>query len=132
MEFMLSVLTLSELEKFKKFAKSLNKDFWISLVHNWWWKISNSIHKKMFDAEKLKWHFIKRKSGDICEVMKYDYLYVDSFWDVFQCSLNGIDRTGYLWKLWEYSLKEFLEKKNKINYKKACEKCFYYNYKTFN
>jgi hypothetical protein len=27
MEFMLSVLTLSELEKFKKFAKSLNKDF---------------------------------------------------------------------------------------------------------
>lgn len=85
----------------------------------------------MFDVDKLKWHFIKRDEGDICEVMKYDYLYIDSFWDVFQCSLNELDRTWFLWKLWEYSLKEFLEKKNKINYKKACEKCFYYNYKTF-
>jgi MoaA/NifB/PqqE/SkfB family radical SAM enzyme len=59
MEFMLSVLTLWELDKFKQFAKSLWKDFWISLVHNWWWRIKESIHKKMFDAEKLKWHFIK-------------------------------------------------------------------------
>ena len=132
MEFMLSVLTLNELEKFKKFANSLWKDFWISLVHNWWWRIPESIHKKMFDIEKLKWHFIKRDKWDVCEVMKYDYLYIDSFWDVFQCSLNEIDRTGYLWKLWEYNLKDLLKLKNKINYKKACEKCFYFNYKTFN
>jgi hypothetical protein len=132
MEFMLSVLTLLELEKFKRFAKSLWKDFWISLVHNWGWRIAENIHKKMFDVDKLKWHFIKRAEGDICEVMKYNYLYIDSFWDVFQCSLNEIDRTWFLWKLWEYSLKEFLERKSKIDYKKACEKCFYYNYKTFN
>lgn len=132
MEFMLSVLTLSELEKFKKFANSLWKNYWISLVHNWWWKISEQIHKKMFDVDKLKWHYIKRAEGDICEVMKYDCLYIDSFWDVFQCSLNEIGRVGYLWKLWEYSLKQFLEKKKQINYKEACDKCFYYKYKTFN
>ena len=85
----------------------------------------------MFDEKILKWHYIKRNKADICEVMKYDYLYIDSFWDVYQCSLNEIDRTGYLWKLWDYSLKEFLEIKNKINYNDACNKCFYYNYKTF-
>lgn len=132
MEFMLSVLNLWELEKFKKFAKSLWKDYWVSLVHNWWGKISEEIHKKMFDENILKWHYIKRNSSDICEVMKYDYLYINSFWEVFQCSLNEIDRTWYLWKLWEFSLNEFLEKKKKINYKEACKKCFYYNYKTFN
>jgi len=131
MEFMLSVLTISELDKFKKFAKSLWKDYWVSLVHNWGWRISENIHKKMFNTDILKWYFIKRKKWDICEVMKYDYLYIDSFWDVFQCSLNEIDRTWYLWKLWEYSLKEFLDKKNKINYNQACKKCFYFNYKTF-
>ena len=132
LEFMLSVLTLRELEKFKKFATSLNKDYWISLVHNWWWRISESIHKKMFDEVKLKWHYIKRNKWDICEVMKYDYLYIDSNWWVFQCSLNEIDRTWYLWELWEHNLSEFLDLKKNINYKKACENCFYYNYKTFN
>ena len=35
MEFMLSAITLGELEKFKKFAQILNKDYGISLVHNW-------------------------------------------------------------------------------------------------
>lgn len=132
MEFMLSVLTLWELKKFKKFANSLNKDYWISLVHNWWWKIPETIHSKLFDEEILKWHYIKRVSWDICEVMKYDYLYIDSNWWVFQCSLNEIDRTGYLWQIWESSLKDFLDKKSKIDYKKACLNCFYYNYKTFN
>ena len=132
MEFMLSVLNISEINKFKKFAESLWKDYWISLVHNWWWRISEKIHNKMFDEEKLKGHFVRRKKWDICEVMKYDYLYIDSFWDVFQCSLNEIDRTWYLWSIWDYNLHEFLEKKKKINYKQACEKCFYYNYKTFN
>ncbi len=131
MEFMLSVLNLWELEKFKKFASSLWKDYWISLVHNWWWKIAENLHKKMFDKNKLKWHYIKRKHGDVCEVMKYNYLYINSFWDVFQCSLNEIDKTWYLWKLWEFTLNNFLEKKSKIDYKKACEKCFYFNYKTF-
>lgn len=132
MEFMLSVLTLWELERFKQFANSLNKDYRISLVHNWWWKIPESIHLKLFDEEILKWHYIKRNNWDICEVMKYNYLYIDSNWWVFQCSLNEIDRTGYLWQIWESSLKDFLEKKNNINYKKACLNCFYYNYKTFN
>lgn len=132
MEFMLSVLNLSELKKFKKFALSLWKDYWISLVHNWGWKIPDSIHKKMFDTKKLEWYYIKRAQGDICEVMKYDYLYMDCQWDVFQCSLNEIDRVWYLWKLWEHSLVEFLERKREINYKNACGKCFYYNYKTFN
>lgn len=132
MEFMLSVLNLWELDKFKKFANNLWKDYGISLVHNWGWRIADSIHKKMFDEEKLKGHYIKREKWDICEVMKYDYLYIDWFWDVFQCSLNEIDRTWYLWKIWEHTLEEFLEKKKKIDYKSACEKCFYYNYKTFN
>ena len=131
MEFMLSVLTLWELKKFQKFAQNLWKDFWISLVHNWWWKIPEKIHKKLFDENLLKWHFVKRSTKDICEVMKYDYLYIDCQWDVFQCSLNELDRTWFLWKLWEYSLNKFLEKKKQINYKKACEKCFYYKYKTF-
>lgn len=132
MEFMLSVLTLKELDKFKKFANSLWKDYWISLVHNWWWKISESVHKKLFDKDILKWHYIERLELDICEVMKYDYLYIDSKSWVFQCSLNEIDRTGYLWQLGDYTLQEFLEKKRNINYKKACENCFYYKYKTFN
>jgi hypothetical protein len=132
LEFMLSVLTLWELDKFKAFSKKLWKDYGISLVHNWWWRIPEAIHQKMFDENKLQGHYIKRKPGDVCEVMKYDYLYIDSFWDVFQCSLNEIDRTGYLWKLWEYSLETFLEKKKQINYKKACESCFYHDYKTFN
>ena len=132
LEFMLSVLTLSELDTFKVFANKLWKDYGISLVHNWWGRIPDAIHKKMFDEDKLKGHYIKRKTGDICEVMKYDYLYIDSFWDVFQCSLNEIDRTWFLWKLWEYSLEKFLEKKKQINYKEACESCFYHNYKTFN
>ena len=86
----------------------------------------------MFDEKLLDWHFVKRKDGDICEVMKYDYLYIDSKWWVFQCSLNEIDKTWYLWQLWNYSLNEFLELKKKINYKLACSSCFYYKYKTFN
>jgi len=132
MEFMLSVLTLKELDKFKKFANSLWKDYGISLVHNWWWKIKWDIHKKLFDKDILKWHYIKRKENDLCEVMKYDYLYIDSYWDVFQCSLNEIDRKWYLWKVWDNSLEGFLEEKKKINYKEACSACFYYKYKTFN
>ncbi len=132
MEFMLSLLTINELEKFKIFSKNLKKDFGISLVHNWGWKIKENIHKKMFDEKKLKWHFIKRWKKDICEVMKYDYLYINSLWEVFQCSLNEIDKVWLLWKIWEYNLKEFLNKKKKINYKEACSICFYYNYKTFN
>ena len=132
MEFLLSVLTLKELDKFKVFAKSLKKDYWVSLVHNWWWKIPEKLHSKLFDEELLKGHFIKRKHWDICEVMKYDYLYVNSFWEVFQCSLNEIDRIWLLGNLWDCNLEEFLKRKNAINYKQACEKCFYYNYKTFN
>ena len=131
MEFMLSTLTLPELDKFKAFAKSLNKDYWVSLVHNWGGRISEKIHKKLFDEKKLKGHYIKREEGDICEVMKYDYLYVNSFGEVFQCSLNEIDKTGLLWELGDYSLEEFLERKRAIDYKKACEKCFYYGFKTF-
>jgi len=131
MEFMLSTLTLWELEKFKKFANDLWKDYWISLVHNWWWRLSKHIHSKLFDKNKLKWYYIERWKNDMCEVMKYDYLYINSFWEIFQCSLNEIDRTGYLWQLWEYSLEEFLSKKNKLPYKEVCEKCFYYKYKTF-
>lgn len=132
MEFMLSVLTIQELNKFKKFASTLEKDYGISLVHNWWWRIQNDIHKKLFDEDVLKWHYIKRNKWDVCEVMKYDYLYIDSKWDVFQCSLNEIDRAWYLWKLGEYDLVEFLNRKKTINYKDACGSCFYYEYKTFN
>jgi MoaA/NifB/PqqE/SkfB family radical SAM enzyme len=130
-EFMLSNLTLGEINGFIKFAKNLWKDYWISLVHNWWWKIWEIIHSKFFNKDILDWYYITRKKWDICEVMKYDYLYIDSFWDVFQCSLNEIDRTGYLWKLGQYTLKEFLHKKNSLNYKKICSNCFYFNYKTF-
>lgn len=132
MEFMLSMINLKELPIFKSFAEKLGKDYWISLVHNWWWMLPENIHKSLFDEEKLKWFYIKRLPSDICEVMKYDYLYFSAKWEVFQCSLNELDRSGYLWKLWEYTLEEFLEKKRRISYKKACEKCFYYNYKTFN
>jgi len=132
MEFMLSALTLNELEKFKKFAKDLNKDYWISLVHNWAWEIDKKLHEKLFSEEKLAWYYIKRKDEDICEVMKYDYLYINSLWEVFQCSLNELERKWYLWILWEYNLKQFLDKKNGLIYKTLCEKCFYYNYKTFN
>lgn len=132
MEFMLSVLTINELEKFKKFAKDLNKDYWISLVHNWAWEIDKKLHEKLFSEEKLAWYYIKRKDKDICEVMKYDYLYINSLWEVFQCSLNELERKWYLWLLWEHNLKQFLDMKSKLDYKTLCEKCFYYNYKTFN
>lgn len=132
MEFMLSSLTLWELDTFKKFALNLWKDYGISLVHNWWWRIWETIHSKLFSKDILDWYYIERKKWDVCEVMKYDYLYIDSFWDVFQCSLNELDRTGYLWKLWQYNLREFLEKKKNLDYKKICKDCFYFNYKTFN
>ncbi len=131
-EFLLSTLTIKELEKFKDFAKSLWKnDYWVSLVHNWWWEISDTIHKKLFDEEKLKWFYEKRKNNDLCEAIKYDYLYIDSYGDVFQCSLNELHRKWFLWKIWEYSLEEFLEMKKDLNYKKTCENCFYLDYKTF-
>lgn len=132
LEFMLSTLTLGELQSFKNFAQKLNKDYWISLVHNWSGKIGEKLHKKLFDENILQWYYIKREANEVCEVMKYDYLYVDCHGDVFQCSLNEIGREGYLWKLGEYSLWEFLEKKNQLDYKKMCENCFYFNYKTFN
>jgi len=131
-EFLLSTLTLWELDKFKEFAKTIWKnDYWISLVHNWWWEISANIHNKLFDEWKLSGFYEKRKEGDLCEAIKYDYLYIDSFWDVFQCSLNELHRKWLLWKIWEYSLEEFLEKKRALNYKKTCEWCFYLDYKTF-
>jgi len=131
LEFMLSTLTLWELAAFKKFASNLWKDYGISLVHNWWWRIWREVHSKLFDEKILTWYYTKRKARDICEVMKYDYLYIDSFWDVFQCPLNRLDGTGYLWKLWQYNLKEFLEKKHNLDYKKICKDCFYFNHKTF-
>lgn len=131
-EFLLSTLTLWELDGFKKFAKSIwKKDYWISLVHNWWWEIADSIHKKLFNEWKLAWFYEKRKPWDLCEVIKYNYLYIDSYWDVFQCSLNELHRKWLLWKIWEYSLEEFLEIKRKLNYKKTCKGCFYLDYKTF-
>ena len=64
--------------------------------------------------------------------MKYDYLYINSFGEVFQCSLNEIERTGYLGVLGEYTLPEFLEKKNAIEYNSVCNSCFYFTHKTFN
>lgn len=132
MEFMLSAITLGELEKFKKFAQILNKDYGISLVHNWWGRLSEKVHHMLFDDQKLKWYYIKREVWDICEVMKYDYLYINSFGEVFQCSLNEIERTGYLGVLGEYTLPEFLEKKNAIEYNSVCNSCFYFTHKTFN
>ena len=131
MEFLLSVMTLRELPAFKALALKLGKDYGVSLVHNWGWKIPESFHKKLFDEKKLEWYYIKRKKWDICEVMKYDYLYFNALWEVFQCSLNEIDRVWYLWKIWEYTLDEFLERKRNISYEKACSTCFYYDYKTF-
>lgn len=132
MEFMLSLLNMKELPKFIEFAKKLNKDYGISLVHNWWGLLPENIHKTLFDEDKLKGYYVKRTENEICEVMKYDYLYFNAQWEVFQCSLNELDKSWYLWKLWEFTLEEFIEKKRKVNYKEACEKCFYYNYKTFN
>ncbi len=131
MEFMLSILTIKELDKFKSFANNLWKDYGISLVHNWWWSIGNKLHSKFFDNEILSKYYVKRKKIDICEVMKHDYLYINSKWEVMQCSLNEISRDWYLWKLWEMSLEDFLQKKKDIDYNKACRRCFYYNYKTF-
>lgn len=131
MEFMLSLLNIEELNKFKKLAESLNKDYWISLVHNWGWKIEEKIHKKFFNKKDLKGYYTQRNKDDICEVMKYDYLYIDSNWWVHQCSLNSMYKDWYLGDLWQYSLKEFLERKNNVDYKKLCNKCFYFNYKTF-
>lgn len=132
MEFMLSTLTLNEIDKFKSFAHKLNKDYWISLVHNWWWKIHNKVHSKLFNEGKLNWYYHKRDKFSICEVMKYDYLYIDSKWKVFQCSLNSLNNDWYLWKLWDYSLNWFLSLKSNLLYDKICSNCFYYNYKTFN
>lgn len=130
-EFLLSTLTIDELWKFQKFAEVLGKDYGVSLVHNWWGKIDPAIHARLFDETTLAGHFIKRKKDDICEVMRYDYLYIDSKGWVFQCSLNEIDRVGYLGQLWEYSLEQFLERKRAISYKQACKNCFYFTYKTF-
>jgi MoaA/NifB/PqqE/SkfB family radical SAM enzyme len=132
MEFMLSAITISELPKFKKFAEVLGKDYGISLVHNWWGRLSDKIHSMLFDDQKLKWYYIKRWKGDVCEVMKYGYLYFSSFGEVFQCSLNEIDRTGYLGMLGEDTLSWFLEKKNALAYNSICKSCFYFTYKTFN
>lgn len=131
LEFMLSTITLKELESFKKFAKTLNKDYWISLVHNWSWDISKKIHEKLFDEKILNWYYVKRKFWEKCEVMNYDYLYIDSAWGVYQCSLNELQKKWYLWKLWEYNLNEFLNLKNSLDYQKLCKDCFYFNYKTF-
>lgn len=131
MELMLSILNIQELDKYIKFAKSLNKDYWISLVHNWGWKIEENIHNKFFSEEKLKWYYVKRKDNDICEVMKYNYLYIDATWWVYQCSLNELYKDWYLWELGQYNLEEFLSMKNKLDYKKVCKDCFYFNYKTF-
>ncbi|NDK07665.1 radical SAM protein [Candidatus Gracilibacteria bacterium] len=132
MEFMLSLLNIKELNGFIKLAKSLNKDYGISLVHNWGGIINKKIHNQFFDEEKLKGYFIRRKENDLCEVMKYDYLYINSNGGVYQCSLNELYETGYLGEIGQYSLKEFLEKKNNLDYLKLCNKCFYFNYKTFN
>lgn len=132
LEFLLSTLTVSELDGFKTFAKRIGKtDYGISLVHNWAGEIPSKIHKKLFDEDKLKDFYQKRKPGDLCEVIKYDYLYIDAHGDVFQCSLNEISRKGLLGKLGEYSLEEFLERKRALDYKKTCEGCFYLDYKTF-
>ncbi len=132
LEFMLSTLTLWELEKFKVFAKSLNKDFWISLVHNWAGSIWKEIHKSLFDIKKLDWFYEKRKKEDICEVMKYDYLFIDYQWDAYQCSLNYSRNYWKLGSILENSLENLLNKKNNLDYTKNCENCFYFNYKTFN
>jgi MoaA/NifB/PqqE/SkfB family radical SAM enzyme len=132
MEFMLSAITLWELGKFKKLAEVLNKDYGISLVHNWWGRLSEKVHKMLFDDQKLRWYYIKRDAWDICEVMKYAYLYINSFGEVFQCSLNEIDRTWYLGMLGEYNLASFLERKNALNYSAVCKSCFYFTHKTFN
>lgn len=131
LEFMLSTLTLWELNTFKKIAWELDKDYWISLVHNWWWEINKKIHDKLFDKNILETFYVKRQKNEYCEVMNYDYLYINFNWDVFQCSLNEISRDWFLWKLWDYNLSWFLKLKNQLDYKKLCEKCFYFNYKTF-
>lgn len=131
LEFMLSSVTVWELDTFKKFAWDLGKDYGISLVHNWGGKISSEIHSRLFSEDMLKWSYVKRGNDDMCEVMKYDYLYIDCFWDVFQCSLNSLDRKGYLWRLWQYRLNEFLTKKNTLSYQDICKDCFYFRYKTF-
>lgn len=132
LEFLISTLTVSELDGFKEFAKRIGKDdYGVSLVHNWSGEISSKIHKKLFDEGKLKNYYTKRSRDDICEVMKYDYLYIDAHGDVFQCSLNEISRKGFLGKLGDYSLAEFLERKKALDYEKVCEGCFYLDYKTF-
>lgn len=132
LEFLLSTLTFNELDSFKKFAKTLKRDTWISVVHNWWWSVDKKTHKKFFSEELFKWYYRKRNiKEDRCEAVKYDYFSIDCFANVYQCTLNRISKDSYLWNVWEYSFKEFLERKNDLDYNKMCSECFYFDHQLF-
>jgi len=131
LEFLVSPLTLREIDKFVKFANKLWKDYGFSLVHNWAGSINNKIYSKLFDEKKLKNFYQIRKQDDICEVMKYDYVFINYLGDIYQCSLNY---SRWLWKLWNVftnNLKDVLLKKKSLDYNKLCKGCFYFKYKTF-
>ncbi len=131
MEFLIFTLNLWEFNKFKKFSFIQNKDFHISLVHNWWWKIKKEIHKKFFCEKKLKNHLIKKQKWDICEVISSNYFYIDCHGKVFLCSVNCLEK-NYIWKLKDLELFDIYNKKWQIDYDKFCNKCFYYLYNTRN
>lgn len=123
LEFTLSVLTLHELEAFKKFADKLWKHFIISLIHNWWGRMSKSFHDKIFNEEKFRGYFVKRKKWNVCDIITHDYIYIDAFWKVSMCNIHQIDETVYLWQVWEHSLQYFLDEKKKKDHTIVCKDC---------
>jgi MoaA/NifB/PqqE/SkfB family radical SAM enzyme len=129
-QFLLSLLTLPELEKFKTFANKTWIKYWISPIHNWWWKLNHELYKKLFNFDALKWYCKKRWRNDICEIFSSSHLYYNYKWESFPCSLSSLKPKWYVWKLWVDDVWKMYEKKSQLNYKDICANCFYFDYKT--
>lgn len=131
-EFLIMSYSINELEKFKSFAKSLGiNNYGYSLVHNWNGSMSEKKHKKFFSKDISKF-FNKRPKNEICEAFKSAYVFIDFSGNIQLCSIACIEKTHILGNARHDSLKTILKRKNKLNYKKICNNCFYYKYKNRN
>lgn len=128
-EFFIDKNNIIFFDKFKKFSKIFWKDFYYTIPHNWWWKLSENIYKNLFDDEKLKDITIKRKNWEICEAFSSNYIFFDFLWNMYKCWLKRKNKELFLGNISENYNKNLEKIFEKLDYS-VCKNCSYYHYKT--
>lgn len=128
-EFFIDVHNIIYIEQFKKFVKIFWKEFFYTIPHNWWWKLSENIYKNLFDKKILENITEKRKKLEFCEAFSWNYIFFDFEWKMYKCWLKRQEESLFLGEISKDYNKNLEELFEKLDYKR-CVNCSYYQFKT--